>query len=78
MIPIKHKFCTTVFAEGQPEYLQLPAWVGPEPEKRVVTCWKLSWFERLKVLFTGRLWFSQLTFGQPLQPQLPEVDCPIY
>jgi hypothetical protein len=77
MTPIKYKYCNTVFAEAQPEYLPLPAWLSADTERRVVTCWKLSWRERLKILITGRLWFSQLTFGDPAQPLLPEVHCPL-
>lgn len=54
-----------VFAKDQPEYLPLPAnFDGQEVE----TKWKLSWSERLRILLTGNLYLSLLTFGKPLQP----------
>ncbi len=63
-----------VFAEHQPEYIPLPAYRVPnDPTFRVVFCWKLSFLERLKVLFTGVIWHQVLTFNKPLQPQLLQV-----
>ena len=38
--------------------------------------WMLSWRERIKISFTGKLWISMLTFNNPLQPIKPEVDEP--
>ena len=54
------------FAENQDEYLTLPAY--KDTEGRVVTCWKLSIKERIKLLFTGIIWHDTLTFNNPLQP----------
>jgi hypothetical protein len=69
-----------VFAKDQPEYLQLPAYKLPSDgvggDGRVICCWVLTWGERLKLLFTGRLWHHVLTFHDPLQPQFLEVDKP--
>lgn len=73
MKPINFDKANTVFAQDQPEYLPLPAHRGGAPEHRVTTCWQFSWWERLKVLFSGRMYFQVLTFGAPLQPQLPAV-----
>lgn len=54
-----------VIAEDQPEYLPLPAnIVGPYVE----TKWKLTWIERLRVLWTGNFYLTLSTFGRPLQP----------
>lgn len=74
MNPIKFKQQTCVYAEHQPEYKPLPACVTADGE--VVTCWQLSWKERFKLLWTGRLWLRVLTFHDRLQPQLPSVDTP--
>jgi len=63
-----------VLAKDQPEYLPLP--VFRAPDGLVVSCYRLTWRERLKLLFTGRFWLQQLTFNQPLQPQCPTVDYP--
>lgn len=74
MRPIEFAGHNLVFAKDQPEYQPLPA--HRAPDGTVITCWQLSWRERLRVLVTGRIYFSQLTFGQPLQPQLPSVSVP--
>ncbi|MHA1345026.1 MAG: hypothetical protein ACTSO3_01365 [Candidatus Heimdallarchaeaceae archaeon] len=76
MKPIKFKESNCTYAKDQPEYLPLPVYRSEEPEGDVISCWKLTWRERLKILFTGCFWFSQLTFHQPLQPQLPMIDKP--
>lgn len=65
-----------VFAQDQPEYLPLPAHRVPGAEGRIVFCWRLTWLERLRVLFTGTIWHQVLTFRQPLQPQLATVEKP--
>lgn len=67
---------TVIIAKDQPEYLPLPAHQFHDKEGTIAFCWKLSWRERFKVLFTGVLWHQVLTFYQPLQPQLLEVNKP--
>jgi hypothetical protein len=68
---------TIVIAKDQPPYLPLPAWRNPQdPEGRVICKWKLTWRERLTVLFRGTIWHHVLTHNQPLQPQLLQVDFP--
>jgi hypothetical protein len=77
MKPIKFPEANVVFAENQEEYLPLPAFVDREdPNGTVVSCWGLSLWERVKVLWSGRIYLSVLSFHQPLQPQLPAVDPP--
>lgn len=75
MQPTQFEESNVEFAKDQDEYLTLPAWRSPDGEE-VVTCWEMTWVERLKLLFTGRLWLRQLTFGGALQPQLPQVEKP--
>jgi hypothetical protein len=74
MEPVEFEGQNCVYAEDQPEYLPLPA--HKTSGGTVISCWKLSLKERVKIFFTGRLWFNVLTFNQPLQPQLPSVDKP--
>jgi hypothetical protein len=74
MKPIDFPEKNVIFGRNQPEYLPLPAYRRVNGE--VTTCWKLSWREVLRLLFTRKLWLRQLTFNKPLQPQLPRVDCP--
>jgi len=67
----------TVIAKNQPEYLPMPAFVDKaDPYGRIICCWKLTWKERLVLLFTGKLWHHILTFGQPIQPQLLDGKSP--
>ena len=73
MIPIKFPEQTIVWAENQPPYLPLPAYVN---EQETISCWELTWRERLTVLFKGKLWLRQLNFGHPLQAQAPQIESP--
>lgn len=68
---------TTVFAKNQPQYVPLPAHVvAGDPEGRIICCWRLTWRERLALLFRGVVWHHVLTFGQALQPQLLQIEKP--
>ncbi|MGQ0836345.1 MAG: hypothetical protein ACT4O5_15775 [Gammaproteobacteria bacterium] len=64
------------YAKDQPQYNPLPAYRFGDTEGRIACCWSLSWRERLRVLFTGRIWHQVLTFNHPLQPQLLTVEKP--
>lgn len=67
---------TTVIAKDQPQYNPLPAHRFQDAEGRIACCWKLTWPERLKLLWRGVIWHQILTFNQPLQPQLLTVEKP--
>lgn len=56
----------TVYAVNQPEYKQLPSFRSEDG--MVLTRWRLSFRERVKLLFSGDLWLYVLTFNEPLQP----------
>jgi len=69
MKPIKFKEANCTFAENQKEYLPLPAMKDENSEGcPVISCWKLSFKERVTLLFTGKLWVQLLTFKKPLTP----------
>lgn len=69
---------TTEIAKDQPEYNTLPAHrFKDDSEGRIACCWKMTWRERLRVLFTGIIWHEILTFNQPLQPQRLSVRKPV-
>lgn len=68
MKPISFKEQNVVYAENQPEYLPLPAYKVDSPQGQVISCWKLSFRERIRILFTGMLWVSLLSFNRPLTP----------
>lgn len=73
MTPIEFPEQTIVWAKNQPPYLPLPAYTN---EQETISCWQLTFIERLRVLLSGRLWLRQMNFGAPLQPQAPCVDNP--
>ena len=74
MKPTEFKEQNIVFAKDQPEYQPLPALRINSPQGEVVSCWRMSIKERLKVLLTGRVWLSLMTFNQPLTPSYMSVN----
>lgn len=66
MKAIKFKEQNVVYAKDQPEYLPLPAF--KDEDGKVVFCMGLTFMERVRVLFTGIIWCSLLTFNKPLTP----------
>lgn len=68
MKPIKFKECNVNFAENQDEYNTLPAYKDNSPQGEVITCWKLTFRERLRILIKGEIWLSLLSFNKPLTP----------
>lgn len=71
---IKFKECNCTYAKDQPEYLPLPA--HKTNDGIVTSCWKLSWLDKLIILFSGRVWLRLMTFNNPVQPQLMSVKNP--
>lgn len=75
MKPVQFPEQNVIFAEDQPQYEPLPAFIDRNsPNTPMVCAWKLSFRERFKVLFSGVVWQMVLTFNEPLQPQLLTVD----
>lgn len=74
MKPIEFRGQNMVYAENQPEYQKLPALLLDTPEGQVISCWKLSFFERVKILFTGKMWLALLSFNKPLTPSYLTVN----
>lgn len=67
----------TIYGAQQAEYLPLPALVLRSSREGVTHfCWQLSWRERIKLLLTGKLWHTVLTFNRPLQPQMLSTNTP--
>lgn len=74
MTPISFPEHNAVLGKNQPEYRPLP--VHRTADGTVVSCWRLTWRQRLRLLVTGRVWALQLTFNDPLQPQLLQTHSP--
>ena len=76
MKPINFKESNIIFAKNQPPYIPLPAYQDDIQGGRIFHCWKLTLLERLKILFTGKLWVNVLNFKQPPQPIKLMVNSP--
>lgn len=68
MKPVNFTGQNIVFAENQPEYTPLPAYIDEGPEGLVISCWELDEMERKQIAETGKIYLGMLTFHQPLQP----------
>jgi hypothetical protein len=71
MKPIHFDGCNVTYAKNQPEYFPLPA--HRTDDGKLIICWYFGLAERIKLLFTGKLWQRMLTFNKPLQPQYLSV-----
>jgi len=77
MKPVTFPEQTVVYAANQPEYQPLPAHRIPDsPEGEIITCWELSPEEASELIWSRRLYIRVCTFGQPLQPILPQIESP--
>ena len=75
MKPIEFKGMNGTAAKDQPPYQPLPMY---RDDKYVVSCWKMSWRERAKALWTGQIWMNLLhSPDQLITPSLLDVDCPL-
>lgn len=72
MQPVKFKGANVTFAENQPEYKPLPAFI--DEQGNVVTCWELSNEDFEKLVETKRIYLSIKTFNNPLQPIFMTAD----
>lgn len=70
MTPITFKEANITFAKNQKEYIPLPAHRTETNEHTVTSCWKLSFKEAVRLLFTRKIWHGQMTFDNALQPVL--------
>jgi hypothetical protein len=75
MKPIEFPQQNVVFAKDQKEYLPLPAYRSANGHM-VTSCWRMSVWERLRNLFSGRVYVTLLTFGGALQPQIIGITPP--
>ncbi len=79
MKPIDFNGRNIMIAESQSQYLSLPARVEHDFDLNsplIMSCWKLNLFERIRCLFSGKIWVSVLTFSKPLQPMMLDTEIP--
>ena len=61
MSPIEHRFANVTLnapTGKEDEVLPLPVYTDGE---QCISCWQMSWRERLSALFFGRVWISVLS-----------------
>ena len=64
---VKFDKCNTVIGASNDE--SLPAYKDTKSsEAGFVICYRLSFLDRIKILFKGRLFVSIITFGDAVQP----------
>jgi hypothetical protein len=68
MKPLEFPEQNIVYAKDQPEYIPLPGHKVADERGEFIFCMGLTFRERLRLLFTGKLWCSLLTFNKPLTP----------
>jgi hypothetical protein len=68
MKPIKWKHYNATYVANQKGYQPLPALKLDTEQGEVISCWKLTIWERIKLLITGRIWMSLFSFNKPLTP----------
>lgn len=74
MTPIEFDQMNGTAAKDQPQYLPLPMYRN---EQYVISCWHLTFWERVKILFRGNMWLSLLTPPNRLiTPSRLSVDSP--
>ena len=55
----------------------LPAWQGADTcgVYRIISCWKMPFRQRIKILFTGKIWLD--VYGRACPAVAIEADCPL-
>lgn len=76
MKPVTFPQALSIFGADQKEYLPLPAYRHKDDWHCVSSCWGMTFKERIKVLFTGKVWVTMPTFGKPLSPVKVSADEP--
>lgn len=74
MVPVAFPQSNIVIGRGQEEYDEIPALL--DSDSVITSCWRLSEEEIARVMKTGVIWVSQITFGRKFQPQVLLVDPP--
>lgn len=74
MRPIDFEHINVIYAENQDEYQSLPALKLDTTEGEIISCWHLSFFERVKLLITGKVCLSLMCFNGPLTPSFMSVN----
>ena len=61
---------------GQGNVGDLASWRSEEDGEISISCWKVGWWERIRLLRTGRVWLHVWTLDHP--PVYMSADYPWY
>jgi len=64
----------SIHAKNQPEYLPLPSYKTKTPDGLVTSCWKLTFWDAIRLMFGAKIWVTLMTHNNPLQPQLLQIS----
>lgn len=67
MKPVTFKYQTSIVSSSDPEVEDLPIFRCYE-ERLVISCWRPSLWERIRILFGGGVWLSVQTTDHLLAP----------
>lgn len=70
MKPITFPEVNVEVAKNQSEYGTLPAFHSSEREGHVVSRWRPTFKERIRLAFGADIWVCVMTFGNALQPSV--------
>jgi len=76
MKPVNFPEHNKIYAKDQKEYLPLPVHESDINGGMTISCWQLSFIEKIKIMFSGKLWILVMNFRQPLQPIRPQIEYP--
>jgi ATP sulfurylase len=75
MKPVKFKESNIEFAKNQDEYETLPAYYDPEDKNGIaITCWKMNFFDRIRAVFSGKVFIALWTFNHGFSPMLSTMN----
>ena len=74
MKPIRFPEVNKTYAKDQPQYQPIPVFEDSSPNGTIVSCWELTWKEKLKIIFTGKIWMGLMCFHKPLTPSILSVN----
>ena len=60
MKTIAFKYQTSIISSSNPEVVDLPVYRDND-EPIIISCWRPSLWERLRILFGGAVWLSMMT-----------------
>ena len=72
MKPIRFKDHSAILAEEQSECLPLDVYSYKNGE--VISCWKFSFWEKLRVLIGKPLWLNVMILDEPMQPVILSMN----